>query len=438
MAKKMSAKKKWLIIGGVVVVGGILVTANLMQSNTNSVSVTTRRAVTEDVISVVSGSGRIQPKTRVKVTSEVSAEIINLPIKEGDYVTRDQILVQLDSLQLKKDMDSYLYSANEFEARVDGSQILLDQYKDDFDRQEELYAKKLTSEREFKDAKYAFLKQQANHRALIQQNYAAVSRVEKARDNLNKTTIRAAMDGIVTLLDAEVGEIVQAQTPYSQGRTLLVISDLSEFEVEVEIDETDIANLLPGQIAKVEIDAFPDSVFAGEVVEVGNTALTTGAGSNSQSTNFKVKVALLDLNQRVRPGMSATVDITTTEHNDVLTIPIQALVMRSFDPDSLPGQSEESSSGVSEAVASTTDDQGETEVETEESEKVEKKGVFIVRDGKAEFAEVVTGIADQKNFEIITGLAAGDEVITGSFRTLRSIKDGDKVEVDNIVKKKDN
>jgi HlyD family secretion protein len=318
--------------------------------------------------------------------------------------------------------------------------VLLDQYQEEYERQKQLYGKNLTSEQIYKDSYYAYKSQEANYLALMEQKKAASSRLEKAKDNLNKTTIKAPMEGTITLTDVEVGEIAQAQTSFTQGRTLMVLSDLSAFEVEVEIDETDIADLDLGQEAKIEIDAFPDTVFQGQVAEIGNTALTTGYGTSDQATNFRVKVSLSDANPKIRPGMSSTVDITTNHHPDVVTVPIQAVVMRSFDPDSLPKidpKSQEAESGnvamaspIAEADSTTKNDSGE-------EEKIEKKGVFVVRDGVAHFAEITTGIADQQNFEVLEGLKEGDEVITGNFRTLRTIKDGTPVKIDNWQNKKD-
>lgn len=206
----------------------------------------------------------------------------------------------------------------------------------------------------------------------------------------------------------------------------MVISDISEFEVEVEIDETDVADLEVGQKASVEIDAFPDTVFAGKVIEIGNTATTSNLGTTDQETNFKVKVALSELDRKIRPGMSATVDITTNEHFGVLAVPIQALVMREVEPEEEEQANGEEEMSGSVAVASTTDDTLAEELDPQK--KVEKEGVFVVRDGEAQFVAVETGIADQQNIEIANGLDSGDVVITGSYKTLRTLRDKTAVE----------
>lgn len=432
-------KKRLFWIGGIVLVVVILVIVNLMQSGNGATMVQTKKAFNTDVTAVVSGSGTIQPKTKINITSEVNAAIIRIPIKEGDFVTRGQILLQLDTVQLKTDMQSALYNYNELVAYLDGSRVLLDQRQEEYQRQKDLYDKKLTSEQTYKDAYYSWKNQEASVGAMEQQKNAAAARLEKARDNLSKTTIRAAMDGIVTLIDCEEGEIAQAQTAYSQGKTLMVLSNLSNFEVEVDIDETDIADLEVGQDAKIEVDAFPDTVFSGTVVEIGNTATAAGYGSTDQGTNFKVKVALNDVNPKIRPGMSATVDITTKEHKDVVATLIQAVVVREFDPDSLKNTEHrpESTGSTGEAAASTAPPDSSTTAGQETRKKVERKGVYILRDGKAHFVEVQTGIADKQNIEVITGLAKGDEVIVGSFRVLRTLTEGAAVKVDNSLLEKE-
>ncbi len=437
--KKKSRKKLFLIVGGVIVVA-VLIVANLTRSKAGTVMVQTKKAFLTDLSSVVSGSGRIQPKTKVNITSEVNAEVISIPVKEGDYVTKGQVLLQLDTIQLMKDMESALYNYNELEAYLAGARVLLEQRREEYQRQKDLFDKKLTSEQAYKYMFYAHKNQEASVGAMEQQKNAAASRLEKARDNLGKTTIRAAMDGIITLVDVEVGEIAQAQTAFTQGKTLMVLSNLSRFEVEADIDETDIADLEVGQKAKIEIDAFPDTSFVGEVAEIGNTATAAGSGTNDQATNFKVKVALVDSNPKIRPGMSATVDITTKERKNVLATLIQAVVVREFNPDSLKGmepKAPESSGSVAVASTAAPEKTAADDSTGADKKKVEKKGVFVNRGGMARFVEVKTGIVDKQNIEIENGLNKDDEVIVGSFRVLRTLENGAAIKVDNSLLEKE-
>ena len=252
---------------------------------------------------------------------------------------------------------------------------------------------------------------------------------EKALDNLNKTKIVAPMSGVITYMDAEIGEIAPAQNAYTQGKTLMTISNLSRFEVEVDVDETEINKVRFGHDAKIEVDAFPDTVFQGEVVEIGNTAVISGAGTTEQSTNFKVKVLFKDTDVQVRPGMSATVDIITNTRADACAVPYGAIVMRSLDPDSLAraDKDADSSEGLvqtAHAAELKTDSLPEKGHTGKEGEKKDVKGIFVVRDDKAVFIPVETGIADQKNIEVVTGITKDDIVVTGPFRTLRTLESG--------------
>ncbi len=424
----MKMKKKTLFIAGGILVLVIIIVANLIGSRKKTTSVQAEAVGRKDIVEEVSASGYIQPKTRVNITSEVNAKIIAVPVKEGDNVSRGQILIQLDTVQLQKDMEQARFSYNETEARTEAMKSSFQQADEEFNRQKQLYDKKLTSETEFKNAEYAFLNSKYSYEAMTSQTNQARAIYEKSMDNLSKTNIRAPMDGVVTFVDAEAGEVAQAQTSFTQGKTLMTISNLAAFEAEVNVDETEIIRIKKGQPAKIEIDAFPDSSFAGEVVEIGNTAVQSNLGSTDQSTNFKVKVLFKEENANVRPGMSATVDITTNSRNKVLTVPYGAIVMRS--PDSIsnaPAPQE----GLQAASNTTSDSMKEA---TDSQKDKEIKGVFLAKDGKAVFTPIETGIADQKNIEIISGLSENDTVITGPFKTLRTIKNNDDIKVEKQFK----
>jgi HlyD family secretion protein len=232
----------------------------------------------------------------------------------------------------------------------------------------------------------------------------------------------------------------------------MTISDLSVFEVEVEVDETEINKVQLAQSVEIEVDAFPDTTFKGEIVEIGNTAIMKAMGTEDQSTNFNVKVVFQDTDVKIRPGMSATVDITTASREDALAVPFAAVVMRAIDLDSLeaarasegdPDEGPASTLQAAETVADTTlaADTADTagtadsadsagEKSADEVEREELKGVFVIREGKARFIRIETGIADQKNIEVTSGLESGDSVVSGPYRVLRNIKDGDLVEVE--------
>jgi HlyD family secretion protein len=424
----MKMKKKSLIIIAAIVVVVIVVIVNLSSSGKKTTPVEAETATRNDIAQEVSASGWIQPKTRVNITAEVNAKIIGIFVKEGETVMKGQFLVQLDTVQLQKDVDQSRYSLNEMEARTEAAKSSFLQAEEEHSRQKQLFEKKLTSETAVKNSEYTYLSSKYNYEAMLSQTRQGRAGYEKALDNLSKTRIMAPMDGAVTFLDAEVGEIASAQTAFTQGKTLMTVSNLNSFEAEVDVDETEVAKVKLGQTARIEVDAFPDSMFQGEVVEIGNTAVKTNVGSTDQSTNFKVKVLFVENNEFIKPGMSATVDIVTDVRNQTLTVPYGAIVMRPKDADSLAGKTgqPQETGGVQAA---------QHEVSLSESaakgkKEKEVKGVFMIKEGKAKFMPIETGIADQKNIEIISGVAEKDTVVTGPFKTLRTLKNGDEVKVE--------
>ncbi|MCH9030873.1 MAG: efflux RND transporter periplasmic adaptor subunit [candidate division Zixibacteria bacterium] len=436
MTKKRK-KTVWIVSAVVVVVGG-LVTANMLLDGEEKTEVLVELASLDRIVEEVSASGRIQPQTKVNITSQVSGKIIGVFVNEGDRVSKDELLLQLDPVQLRSDLDQAQFSLDEYTARAEGAKTTKEQDEEEYERQENLYEKKLTSQTEFTNAKYRYLKSRANYTALKSQVRTQRARVEKAKDNLERTRITAPMDGVITFLNAEVGEISQAQTAFTQGKTLMTISDLSVFEVEVDVDETEIAQIELGQLAKIEVDAFRDTIFDGTVVEIGNSAIVIGQGTQDMTTNFRVKVRFDDSNVRLRPGMSATVDVTCDMMEDATLVPYAALVVREFDPDSLKkSEDDEDTSGgifASDAVAAEPDandseENNSNKKSSSKKDKVKKTGVFVVRNGVARFVEIKTGIADQKNIAALSGISEGDTIVSGSFKTLRKIKDGDKVEI---------
>jgi len=439
-------KKLFLIIGGIVVVI-VIVVINLTMSTTNAISVQADVAKTRDLVEIVSASGRIQPQTKVDITSEINGEIIGLYVSEGDYVKAGDLLVVLDTVQLRSDVDQARYGVNEINARLSGAETTLEQAEEEYERQKRLFESNLTSETMFNNTKYAFLNAKSTYEATKAQARQFESRYEKQLDYLSKAKIVAPMFGIITYLDCEVGEIAAAQTAFTQGKTLMTISNLDVFEVEVEVDETEITKIELNQEADIEVDAFPDTTFKGEVVEIGNTAIVTGLGSTDQSTNFKIKVIFKDPNVKIRPGMSATVDVTTSNRDEALSIPYSAVVIRSFDLDSLErvrakDTMESGSTVVSEVQAAEGNEEDtltkdDTLPSSGEIEREEVKGVFVIRDGTARFVPIETGIADQKNIEVTSGLESGDSVISGPYRVLRTVKDSDNVKIEKKREEKE-
>ena len=427
----MNKKKVFLFIGiGIVVVA--VVVMNLTMNTSNATLVQSEIVKTRDIVETVSASGRIQPRTKVEITSEISGEIVSLEVGEGDFVNVGDLLVVLDTVQLQSDVDQARYAMSEITARLNGYKASLDQTKKEYEIQKKLFEKDHTSETIYDNSKFAYLNSKSNYEASLAQKSQLQSRFEKQLDYLSKAKIVAPMSGIITFLDCEVGEIAAAQSAFSQGKTLMIISDLSVFEVEVEVDETEINKIALSQKTDIEVDAFPDTTFPGEVVEIGNTALLSGMGTSDQTTNFRVKVVFSDPNVKIRPGMSATVEITSDERSNVLSVPYSAIVMRNYDLDSLERVRASEESGTSLAVDEVQASNEDTSIDNDSDEEDNKdiKGVFVFRDGKARFVQIETGIADRKNIEISSGLEEGDSVIAGPYRVLRTVKDGDDIQAE--------
>ena len=427
-------KKKILIFGSIGVVAIALLVMSLMSDNEAKVTVTSAEVESRDIVEIVSASGSVEPKTKVNITAQINGEIVRLAVKEGDPVSTGDLLIVLDTVQLRSDVNQAKYNLNEVNARLEGARATLEQAQDEYDRQQRLFDKSLTSETAYSDAKYKYLNAKSTEKATVAQAKQSQFRYEKVLDNLGKATIVAPMNGVVTYVDCEVGEIAPAQTAFTQGKTLMTVSDLSLFEVEVEVDETEINKVQLNQEVEIEVDAFPDTTFAGTVVEIGNTAVVSRAGTQDQATNFRVKVVFADSDVTVRPGMSATVDITTSRREEAVSVPFSAVVMRSFDMDSLLAAREQKESAgttlVSEVNAAENGDLDNNK--TKKKKDVERKdlrGVFVIKDGRAMFVEIKTGIADQKFIEITSGLEPGDSVVAGPYKSLRKIKDGDAIEI---------
>jgi HlyD family secretion protein len=408
----MKKKKKIIIILAALVVVVAVVLANVLKSGEKTFTVQAEEVEKGDLTSVVTAYGKIVPRTDVQISAYVPAKIVKLPVKEGDRVKRGDLLVQLDDTE-------YRAAVNQTKAELSSAKASMEQAQMTFNRQKELFEKKLTSQEQY-DMSQTDLD-------LAKARYAQASAsLDRINYDLSKTTMTSPMDGLVTSLNAEVGEIVMVGTMNNPGTVIMTVSDMSVIEVEVEVDETDIAEVKLEQDAEISIDAFPDTTFKGSVTEIGHTARISGMGTQDQVTNFLVKIMIIDDVPAIRPGMSASVDITTNSRTDVLSVPIQAVVMREEKSDTAATEKKEE-----EGAIASTDSTLETKEKNkkDKKEKKEEEGVFVVQDERAKFVKVTTGIADQQNIEIVTGITEGNKVITGSYKILRTLKDGDKVKV---------
>jgi len=411
------SKKKLLIIIGIVVVLAVFIIANLNKQGQKT-KVQTDKVTKGTIIETVSGSARIQPEVQVKISAKVSGQIIDLGVKEGDPVKEGQFLVQLDQ-------EYYQAAVEQTESSLAFARAGYTKAENEFNRYKQLFEDNLTSEAELDLAKSNY--EQA--KAQVEQGDATL---KQARDNLAKTTIFAPMDGTVSQLNKKLGEM--AMGSQFTLDVIMIVSDLTRMQAETEIDENDVIHVTLEDTANIMIDAFPDTTFKGVVYEIANTGSTLGQGTQEQVTNFLVKVAMIEKPERLRPGMSSTVDIITERKADVVKVPIQCVTIRK--PIEEVKASKQDSTGVDSTETDSTEMDSTKTDETSAEEKKPVKVVFVVEDGFTKQVEVETGISSDTEWEIKSGLEEEWEIVSGPYRILsKQLNDGDEVSVDNALKK---
>jgi HlyD family secretion protein len=485
----MSKRKKiWIALGGAALLG-IVAFFSIRANRKDTTTVQTSRADRRETLkSKVAASGEIRAKEFVDLQSEIPGVIIDLPVREGDRVKKGDILLRIDPISWEAETSATRaqYEATVSDVRGQEFQILnaeanlardeaslrsaraeLEQAENNFNRVETSYKRKqqlheegLISREDYEmaqnDAKTArtqlevararlaqmetqmqvarnnIQQMKSSHQGSVNRSKAMAANLTKFKDQSSKTTLYSPLTGVITQLLVEKGERAVPGILSNPQATLMTIADLSVIQAELKVDETDIVNLALNNHAQVKVDALPDVVFEGTVTEVGNSPIKT-QGTNQQqqeAKDFKVIVTLKDPSLKLRPGMSCTGDIITDTKQNVLVVPIQALTVREVEVDKdgvyhEPDlkKSKETSSAVAQADSS------------KKKTKKELEGVFVVNKEKiARFRPVKTGITGDSDMEILTNLKEGEEVVSGSFQTLRTIKDGTAVKIDNSVK----
>jgi HlyD family secretion protein len=442
--------KKILIIIAVALVGVAVIAANLWYARDTSPEVTVEGIKARDLEAIVSASGKIQPKRLVNISAETPGRVVELAVNEGDRVIRGQFLLQIDPKSLRTRVDSGTASLEAAAASLEQSrqsvqtaQVQLDQASRNLARQRELWNQQLTTrealeraENEVRAAESSLQERErlvAAQAARIEQERAGL---ESARYDLSKVRIESPIDGIVTRRNIQQGETAVIGTMNNAGTVLLTLADMSVIQAEVEVDETNIPQVALGQPAEVVIDALPEKTFHGKVTEIGNSPIqAAGAAGSRQATNFKVVIVIDGDIPEVRPSFTCTADITTATRKSVTAVPIAAVAVRELVYDEESGQvvrddrtgrrrrRPRSEGSMMDPVASAAElPAGQTRRETE--------GVFVIRDGRAEFVPIKMGIAGEQYFEVLSGLKPGDEVITGPFASVRSLADGDAVRIE--------
>jgi HlyD family secretion protein len=468
-------KTKWKIIIGIVavLVAVVGVYASTVYSKRGVVTVQTGKVLRGDLTSQVTASGEIKPKNYINIGANAGGIITSLPVKEGDRVRKGQLLARLEDVQpaanvksseagvASAEADSSASEAglkaadenlNMMRAAIDKDKADLLRMKADLDRAEALYKEQLMAKQDFELKQATYNAQEATvresearltqARAQREQQAATLNsmqrRIAQAKaglamvaDVLEKHSSFAPLDGVVTNLPVRVGESVVPGLQNQAGTLIMTIADMSLITAEVKVDETDIVNIKLEQPVDITIDAIPNKTFKGHVTEIGNTAILRSTGvaanqsaiSSQEAKDFKVVVAMDNPPDEVRPGLSCTAKITTATRQSVLTIPIQALTVRQKgDLEAKPA----GSAAAAAAPAATKLDPA-----AEKAKKEEITGVFVVNGEKAVFQKVETGITGATDIEVVSGLKDGDEIITGTYQVIRTIKNDTQVKVDN-------
>lgn len=419
--------KRGLLIGGGVILLAAIVIANVAKGQGGRQGVQVDTVAVGNVTATVRAPAKVQPETLVKLSANVPGEVVRLSVKEGDSVRKGQFLLQLDATQ-------YQAQLHQSEAALDGarsslrlSQVALDRSESLLKRKEALFEKKLVSPEEIEIART----ERNTDKARVDVNQEEVKRstaaVQSAIDNLRKTTFKSPIDGTVTQLNVERGEIVMVGTMNNPGTVVLSIADLSRMKVEADVDETDVAAVRLGQNATVKVDALPDTTLSGRVFEIANSPKVSELGTQEQQTNFVVDVMIDNPPPTLRPGMTADVEIKTATKEGVLHVPIQAVVVRTAEELAKAKAGKGAKAGANAA-------EPDPAAPTNKNEEI--KGVFVMVDGVAQFRKVRTGIASDTDLEVIGDVKAQEKVITGPSKVLRQLKPGSKVKIEEPKTKK--
>lgn len=411
--------------------------------NEGYLKVAVEKGKTRDVVELITANGKIQPETEVKISPDVSGEIVELVVKEGDIVEKGQYLLKIkpeNYIMMRNRMAAALSSTR---AREKQAEAMLEQRKLDYKRNKQLFDEQAISEAEFEQAETNYNTALAEKEAAEFSVQSAKASLEEAEENLQKTSIYAPMSGTISALNVELGERVVG-TEMMSGTEILRIADLNKMEVEVEVNENDIVRVSYMDTALIEVDAYLDTKFKGVVTEIPVSANTQGI-TTDQVTNFNVKIRLLPESYQdkitetnpnpLRPGMSATADIQTDIQKDVFSIPIQAVTTRFYDPEE--ESFEDSSEEAEEEVSSVTIGGEGTSVETtkvennsDDEEKEKQVVVFVVEEGQAKIRIVKTGIQDNTNMQILEGVGPEDEVVVAPYSAIsKQLEHNETVEV---------
>lgn len=426
--KTRKRQRKLITFSLIFLIIGALGVVAIFKNKKVPVTVQTEKVARRNLTEIVMANGKIQPVVQVKISPEVSGEIVELPVKEGQRVNKGDLLVKIKP-------DNYIASRNSSAANYaysltssNTAAANLEQARLEFNRVEELHKNKLVSDSAYQEALTAFSVAKSTLAGAVQQIQMAHAALQRAEDDLAKTTIYSPLTGTVAKLNSEIGERVVG-TAMMAGTEIMTVSDLNEMEALVDIGEVDVPLIKVGQKARLEVDAFKDKKFTGNVTEIANSAKgsgSAGAASSQEATKFEVKIRFAD-KDAFRPGMSVTAEIETRSRTNVLTVPIQSVTARLPKTTNAPAM-KTSLVASANAQDSTNKLSGGKKKSDEKAKPIEV--VFVVENGKAKMVPVKRGISDDDYYEIIEGLKEGQEVVSGSHKAIsRELEDGKDVVV---------
>ena len=403
-------KKRYIILGvgvlAVIVAGGL----SMRSGGEKAPEVQTTQVEKAKIVQKVNATGKIQPKTQVKISADVSAKIIRLDVREGDWVEKGDFLLELDRERYLASVESEEANVRSIQANANLVKENMEQTEREFKRSRELVERGLESQAALDSAQAAYQVEVARFQSANDQVEQAKGRLKQARDDLSKTTIYAPMAGTISDLNKEQGEI--AIGSQFQEDVIMVLANLDAMEALVNVDENDIVAIELGQTSEIEVDALPDALLEGSIAEIANSANVSAQGTASQKTEFEVKITVDSPTDKLRPGMTASADIVTDTREEALSIPIQSVTVRTIE------QLEEGDENAKDNFTAAED--GFVEL------------VFVVEDGKAVARQVKTGIQSDELIEVVSGLAEGDQVVSGSYRAIsRDLVHGKAVTVNN-------
>ena len=407
-------KKRVLIAAGVVLlialVGGMVA---MNGRGKKAPEVQTSKVVRQKIVQKVNATGKIQPKTKVDISADVSAKIIKLPVVEGQWVNKGALLVALDRERYSAAVENAEAGVSSAQANAALVSENMNRAKHDYERSKQLVATNLESQAAFEAKQAEYQVEVSRHKSALDQVAQAKAALKQARDDLSKTTIYAPMAGKISALNKEQGEI--ALGSQFQKDVILTVADLTAMEAQVKVDENDIMSIALGQPAEIEVDALPGQTLHGTVSEIGSSAIASGAGTTDQKTEFEIKVAITNPPPTLRPGMTASANIITKTNASALSVPLQSVAARSVDQLAMKGEKRKEAEKRYKA-----DHDGFVEV------------VFCVEKGKAVAKQVKTGIQGDDLIEILDGLKEGDEIVTGSYRAIsKDLDNGAIVTINN-------